>query len=219
MQITKYCYNEKQLYKISQRNFFDNKRSDYSFTSISLNYSTDNNAHMLIESYFSSWNTTRLLYSVPTFKHTNDKVTIHLFYFVAKSLNFKDKFIPLANSLSTIYGKEVSLVFTRIHYPYLNSSIFAQYLAHNAPSNTFMRFRNSILTYPSKFPSKLPSYICGIKIEVSGRLLTERVVPRKTKKSYQFGTASCHKIDYAKYTTKNYLGAFTIKVWISQRIT
>lgn len=115
-------------------------------------------------------------------------------------------------TLLSIYEKEVTLVFIRIHYPYLNSNIFAKYLAHNASSNTFVHFQNSILTYPSRNASKLPSNISGIKIQVSGRLLTERVIPRITKKSYQFGTASGGVVDYAKFTTKNYLGAFTIKV-------
>lgn len=161
-----------------------------------------------------------LLCSNPTYTHSSTKVTIRVFYYVSNSS--KDTFIiekgnntslsSLSNSLEALYNKDVSLVLTRIHYPYLNGYIFAQYLAHNAPTNTFVHFQNSILTYPSRNASKLPAYISGIKIEVSGRLLTERMIPRITRKSYQSGTAAGGIVDYAKFTTKNYLGAFTIKV-------
>lgn len=161
-----------------------------------------------------------MLCSNPTYTHSSTKVTIRVFYYISRLskqtfIIEKDKnasLSSLSDYLGSLYDKEVSLVFTRIHYPYLNSYIFAQYLAHNAPSNTFVHFQNSILTYPSRNASKLPSYISGIKIEVSGRLLTQAVIPRVTKKSYQFGTAARGVVDYAKFTTKNYLGAFTIKV-------
>lgn len=184
----------------------------------------DTTASALIQSYFYSIrnNARSVLHSTPTYSHTSTKVTIHVFYFSAIKNNFtKEKYdqemlssismSSLSTCLASIYNKEVALVLTRIHYPYLNSTIFAKYLAHNAPSNTFVHFKNSILTYPSRNASKLPSYISGIKIELSGRLLTERVVPRKTKKISLFGSFT-GPVDYAKYTTKNELGAFTIKV-------
>jgi hypothetical protein len=190
--------------------------------------SKDTTASALIQSYFFSMNNNSnvesLLHSTPTYSHTSSKVTIHVFYFSGKknnNNNSKEKFAPkvlssitmssLSNSLAAIYKKEVSLVITRIHYPYLNSSIFAKYLAHNAPSNTFVHFKNSILTYPSRNASRLPAYISGIKIELAGRLLTERLVPRITKKISLFGSFS-GPVDYAKYTTKNELGAFTLKI-------
>lgn len=192
----------------------------------------DVTASSLINSYvFSMGKAARvngLLCSKPMYSHTNNKVTIKVFYYVSSlSKNTfifsKGNTIPpegssLSNSLGSLYNKEVSLVFTRIHYPYFNSFIFAQYLAHNASSNTFVHFQDSILTYPSRNASELPAHISGIKIEVAGRLLTEAVVPRVTKKSYQFGTAAGGVVDYAKFTTKNYLGAFTIKVWIMQKV-
>lgn len=202
---------------------------------ISSNTSTilnkDATASSLIQSYIFSMvkaaRVTGLLCSKPIYSHNNNKVTIQVFYYVSSLSN--DTFIftkdnnttslsTLSDSLRSLYSKEISLVFIRIHYPYLNSYIFAQYLAHNASSNTFVHFQDSILSYPSRNASELPAYISGIKIEVSGRLLTEAVVPRITKKVRQFGTAAGGIVDYAKFTTKNYLGAFTIKVWIMQRV-
>lgn len=178
-------------------------------------------ASSLINSYFYSIrnNESSLLYSSPTYSITNSKVTIHIFYYVNFAKDFKGsgeampaaKISSLSNSLAFLYKKEISLVITRIYYPYLNSSIFSKYLAHNAPSNTFIHFKDSILTYPSRNASKLPFFINGIKIELSGRLLTEAVVPRITRKTTVFGSFS-GAVDYAKYTTKNELGTFTIKV-------
>lgn len=191
----------------------------------------DKNASSLLQSsIFSMVNATQglgLLCGNPIYTHSTTKVTIKVFYYITSlskdnvSMLGKSKnafLSSLSDSLSSVYNKEVSLVFIRIHYPYLNSHIFAQYLVHNASTNTFVHFQDSILTYPSRNASELPAHISGIKIEVAGRLLTEAVIPRITKKSYQFGTTTGGVVDYAAFTTKNYLGAFTVKVWIMQRV-
>jgi hypothetical protein len=97
----------------------------------------------------------------------------------------------------------------------MNSHILAQYLIHNAPSNTFINFQDIILTYPSRNNSNLLSHISGIKIELSGRLITERVIPRISKKTSLVGNFQKGKntmIDYSKFTSKNELGAFTLKI-------
>lgn len=208
-------------------------------------------ATSLITSYFSGQ---PCLISKPTFTYTSDTVTIQVFYYmpnVQNSLNHKDagkassslsnkitdldtdSLTSLSTCLAHLYQKEVKLQVTRLHYPYMNSNILAQYLCHNAPSNTFINFQEAILTYPSLNASNLPSYINGIKIRLAGRLVTEPLVPRMTtknsvraKRSFtnctNASTFTLDKhvmkqsamIDYAKYTYKNELGAFTIKVWI-----
>lgn len=201
-----------------------NKSKGYSFVlsrSCAIT-SMDTIASSLIESYFFSINNNiaSLLWSNATYSHNANKVTIHMFYYSKNNPNTekstqeslsKTQVSSLSSSLASLYRKEVSLVLTRIHYPYLNSSIFSKYLAYNAPSNTFVHFQDSILSYPSRNASELPSYITGIKIQLAGRLLTEPVVPRITKKVALFGSFS-GMVDYAKYTTKNELGTFTIKV-------
>jgi hypothetical protein len=184
----------------------------------STNCAKENSGSFLIQSYILGIKNSSLLCSKPKYIYTSTKVTVQVFYYVSRRVEdtFETKgtqsLFSLSDSLVAIYGKEVSLVFTRIHYPYLNSYIFAQYLAHNAPSNTFVHFQKSILRYPSRNASKLPASICGIKIEVAGRLVTQAVVPRITKKSFQSGSAAGALVDYSKFTTKNFLGSFTIKV-------
>lgn len=185
-----------------------------------------NICNTIIQSYFS--NTQKYCFiSKPTFSSTAKKITIQLFYYmpstIQQQLN-KDSLSGLSTTLAQLFKKEVNLVFIRVYYPYLNSSILAQYLAHNAPSNTFIDFQEAILTYPSIHRTNLPAYISGIKIQVSGRLVTETVIPRVTVKSTLIGsfkTNIMHQhttlIDYSKFVTKNELGAFTIKVWICQQ--
>ena len=134
---------------------------------------------------------------------------------------FHNNFSELSSTLAQLYQKEVNVIATRLYYPYLNSDILSQYLAYNAPSNTFMDFQEAILTNPSLHKMDLPAHVSGIKVQVSGRLVTETVIPRITVKSCligSFGSSNTTQIiDYSKFTTKNELGAFTVKVWICQR--
>lgn len=163
----------------------------------------------IIESYFSG----AILLSNPTFDEKSEELTISLFYYT-NSYNFSKKGIEvLTNKIAQFTNKKVSIVLTRVHYPYMNSAILAKFLAHNAPANTFVHFHNAILKYPKFVGTSLPSHISGIRIQVSGRLVTERVIPRVTTNSSVFGSLSnADYIDYTHYTTKNYLGTFTIKV-------
>ena len=58
-------------------------------------------------------------------------------------------------------------------------------------------------------------------MQVSGRLQSERNRPRFTVQTAQIGSFVNDKrslIDMSSFSTKNAKGAFTIKVWISQRV-
>ena len=180
--------------------------------------------------------TSYFIISKPNFSHTNSKVTIQFFYYTASNGknssnneltagSFRKNFSELSTTLAQLFQKEVNVIATRLYYPYLNSDILSQYLAYNAPSNTFMDFQEAILTNPSLHKTNLPAHISGIKVQVSGRLVTETVIPRITVKSCLIGSFQTYGgannitqiIDYSKFTTKNELGAFTVKVWICQR--
>ena len=161
--------------------------------------------------------------SKPNFSYTNSKTSFH-----NEVGSFRKNFSDLSITLAQLYQKEVNVISTRLYYPYLNSDILCQYLAYNAPSNTFMDFQEAILTSPSLHKTNLPAHIHGIKVQLSGRLVTETVIPRITVKSCLIGSFQTQGatnntvlsqacIDYSKFTTKNELGAFTVKVWICQR--
>ena len=192
-----------------------------------------------------------ILISNPRFYHSNNKVVVNIFYYVNVGRNMNNdnnmesnKVLPLANVLSVLFGKEVHINITRVYYPYMNSIILAQYLVKNAPTNTFLHISEAIVSYPSLSPNTygkegeedsfvLPSYITDIRLELSGRLVTEQQVPRVTKKSSRVSNSNVNAgssleesgissesmnntvVDYAKYTHKNQLGSFTMKVWIT----
>lgn len=159
-----------------------------------------------------------------------------------------DIIIPLSDTLANVFEKQINFKLIRIHYPYMNSEILAKYLISNASTNTFLHFSEAILTYPSLSPDTygninkegsyiLPAYITSIRLELSGRLMTEQVVPRLTKKSLRISNPNSNSAstlneagiesnsinnmitDYAKYSVKNELGSFTLKVWINCIIT
>jgi len=61
----------------------------------------------------------------------------------------------------------------------------------------------------------LPAFLSGMKIRIAGRLLTQRVVPRKTVKTTVRGALATGKVNYsemARITKKNKRGAFSITV-------
>lgn len=183
------------------------------------------------------------LASKPVFSVSGDKVVINVFYYLAsagsreKALN-NSSINSLGQVLSKLFKQPVELRFVRLHYPYLDSYILAQYIAINTTKYNFTRIQRAIfgaLQFPVLKASELedttiglaaPSYITGMKIRISGRLTTQRSVPRQTVQTAQVGSFSSSHIpsnskasgiiSSASFSTKNQKGAFTVKVWISQ---
>lgn len=69
--------------------------------------------------------------------------------------------------------------------------------------------------------STLPSQLTGMKLELAGRLTTQRSIPRKTVENKSIGLFSSFpssqlvengKLDLSRYESKNKIGAYTIKV-------
>lgn len=200
-----------------------------------------------------------IIISKPNINHTNNNVNININYYIHTNNNIKNKdnynisennnkIINLSKVLSSIYNKSVNISITRVHYPYLNSNILAKYLAINSNTNTFQHFVESIITYPNLSPTgynsiynddnyTLPSFITDITIQLSGRLVTEKVIPRVTNKISRMSTDQVSLgtklkqygynensernifVDKSSFTNKNHLGTFTIKVVISSIIT
>ena len=124
---------------------------------------------------------------------------------------------------------EIRLI--RLEYPYLDSTVLAKYLAHNANKYNFTQLQKGVLNHinllsgedatltnlKNKKNSFLPlSFITGVKLETAGRLTTQRSVPRKTVDNTHSGSFKIsphlgYSISNYQYTSKNKLGAFTIK--------
>ena len=65
----------------------------------------------------------------------------------------------------------------------------------------------------------IPAYISGLYIHIGGRLLKERIVPKRTTKKFEKGAIATGKINFldsARITKKNKKGAFTIKIAYAQ---
>ena len=183
------------------------------------------------------------LASKPSFTSTgeaagnNGQVVINMFYYAPKDKALSDSAInSVGKVLSKLFNARVELRLVRLHYPYLNSYILAQYIAINTAKYNFTRIisrlwganiifsapvhssrqsrKDNLLAVTSN--SAPTSYIKGVKVKVSGRLVTQRSVPRKTVETAQIGTFSNSLLsDSASFTSKNKKGAFTVKVWIS----
>jgi Mitochondrial ribosomal protein (VAR1) len=191
---------------------------------------------------FNSFISMNSLISKPVFEITSEKVIIHLFFYLFKQNNNKqtyksNTFINLNRNklnllciiLNNLFNKPVTLELNRLYYPYFDSNIFVNFLA-NIINNIQIRyifnkfFNKAIIKNPFKLNSKLivkkfPSLLSGINIKIAGRLLTHKIVPRKTITTVRRGALARVKINYldtARYTNKNKRGAFSITITTGQ---
>ena len=203
----------------------------------------------------------KILISNPVFHHSTNEVQITLFYyyndenpqvqdFVQHHYLKESKLLEVSKSLSSIlFKKKVNLNLIRLRYPYMNSRILAQYLCGKTDKNKFSQLCDALVSKSSvkvglfgtvgEESEKyiLPSYIDSIRLELSGRIGSERVVPRMTKQVYRMDSPNTNSgislqmsnvsadslknkvVDYGHYTAKNHLGSFTLKVWITSLVT
>lgn len=198
-------------------------------------------ATQLIAHFFSP---IRALASKPVFSLVptslgQGKVVINLFYYIAnRNQALSNSTInSLGELLSKLFKRPVELRLVRVYYPYMNSYILAQYVAINTSRYNFTRITRAIFgalqvvnprtlftSDVTNSATSLPAYITGVKIRLSGRLATQRSVPRQTVQEAQVGSFSDPAVggkekavvEMASFTSKNKKGAFTVKVWISQ---
>ena len=181
----------------------------------------------------------------PQIKESPGKLEIDLFYFIPNHSNATQLCSNRLNkSLETILkhifylldvnNKPIELRLTRLYYPYLESKILAQYISYNTQRKTIIRiFKNLInksgllITNNNKINSsdqlctKQLTYLKGLKVQLNGRILSQRRIPRKTVLNYSIGSyARNQRLSVIRnnnqYTSKNKKGSFTIKVWLNQ---
>jgi hypothetical protein len=142
---------------------------------------------------------------------------------LTKKIN-KIKLYIISKILRKFFKKSVELEIVRLHYPYYNTNIFVNLLGKMVNKIKLRRilrrfFNNAKIFNPTKMitnkVSKIPSFISGVKIKIAGRLLTQRVIPRKTVKTISKGSLARGKLIFlekARFTNKNKRGAFSITV-------
>ena len=219
--LSKYYLSSKGLTSTLGHNFSSEKQNQ-------LMLNATRTTIKLVAHFFSAING---LASKPVFTIKHHSVIVHVFYYIpvaGQALN-NNTVNNLGDVLSTLFKRPVELRFIKLHYPYLNSYILAQYIASNTENYKLPQIVRRVFSYvgPVKntqfietLASVLPSHIVGIKVRVSGRLVKERSRPRETVQTAEIGSFSktnLSLVDKASFTTKNKKGAFTIKVWISQQ--
>lgn len=140
----------------------------------------------------------------------------------------KDKLQLLVKILNYFFKKPVELELVRLYTPFSDSKILVQILALVMNRIKFNKIKKRVLkgTFsktPNKWKTKKifsldPSFLSGIKIKIAGRLLTHRVIPRKTVKLIHKGILARSRVisnDTARFTNKNKRGAYSITVSIT----
>jgi hypothetical protein len=233
----------KYLEKLSINSINYVKYIDYK--NINTNYlSIRRSSTNLYDLLFNSFLSMNSLISKPVFEITNEKVKIHLFMYLFlnknNKININNSFTKLnklkldilCKILSDIFKKPVQLELVRLYYPYFDSNIFVNLLSkiiNIIQLRVIMKrfFKKAIIKNPIKISNnnliiKIPSLLSGIKIRIGGRLLTQRIIPRKTVKTIRKGTLAKGKINFldeARYTNKNKRGAYTLVVSIGHYLT
>jgi hypothetical protein len=203
-----------------------------------INNSIKNNIYEFLYRSFISMSS---LISKPVYVSTPDKIVIQLFYLLLKKKTIKNnnkksililenskKLKIICNILTRFFSKPIELVLIRLYYPYYNSNILVNLFGifiNKIKLRRIVKFfiGKAIKNKLSKFIKKksLPSDLTGIKIRVAGRLLTQRVVPRKTVKIINRGAlARCKAmfVETARFTNKNKRGAFSITISIGHKL-
>lgn len=190
----------------------------------------------MIKSFFAS---TKALAGKPSYKVLNSSgtVVVTIPYFMPSSVPVlaESKINALGIAITRLFNvpgraqPTVELRLVRLRYPYLDSSILAQYVAVNAGKYNFLRMQKMMF---NKVPATargatqtcqplavevLPSQMTGVKVELAGRLTTQRSIPRKTVENGHVGSFTVNNtlkssLDFSQYASKNKLNAFTIKV-------
>lgn len=212
-------------------------------------FDKSNNTHILfmqrqatsiIKSFFIKYDA---LIGKPRFIIKTDKIIVQIYYYNKNKIIENANLNILGKSLTRCWGRNVELRLIGLNYAVLDSSIFTQYLSVNSKKYSFNQlfnmiksklptivedklFQQSLSKNSSKDLSSIisdnfyiKSRITGLRIKLSGRLITQPSRPRQTTNVNRLGSSAkglYGSTDFSKYTSKNKLGAFTMKVWINQ---
>lgn len=152
---------------------------------------------------------------------TSNKLVVQVPYFMPKGALTEAKINALGMAIARLLPEPgaVELRLIRLRYPYLDSAVLGQYLSMNAGKYNFARmqkmiFRKAATIQPNSVitaKDALPTLLTGVKLELAGRLTTQRSIPRKTVENQHKGSFTAHT-SFSQYASKNKLGSYTMKV-------
>jgi len=135
--------------------------------------------------------------------------------------------------LSKLFGKNVKLQLVRLYNPFKDSKILAQLIGLNGKDYKFykiedMLFSRAVINKKLNRNSNLIEFtqmatiLNGIKIRLAGRLITQNIVPKNTVTFVErggFAKGHNNLSDCSTFTAKNKLGTYSVKVWLSHKVT
>ncbi len=187
-------------------------------------------------------------YHIPVI--SNKMIRRHMWKFdqiPAKSAkNLKLELQKLILIISNLLKFKVELQLNNLKYPYHDSTILSKFIALNTNKKRFLAIMRIIIKKASiitntlrprknnkdyfnvaagpvilNIHNSIPAVLTGLKVKISGRLITERVIPKKTVSKIEkggFKKSNNNIVDYAIYTNKNKRGSYSVKVWTTSRI-
>jgi len=164
------------------------------------------------------------LISKPVYIITPNKIVIQFYYFLLKGgfiLKNNNKLKIICNILTRFFKKPIELDLVRLYYPYYNSNIFVNLFSIFINKIKLRRIVNKFIRKAIKSKFDIPSELTGMKIKVAGRLLTQRIVPRKTVKVVTSGSLARNKtmlVETSRFTNKNKRGAFSLTITIGHKL-
>jgi len=150
---------------------------------------------------------------------------------------YYNKFTILFKLLSSYFKKPIEFNLIRLHKADYDSNILAKLFflilkrknIKNAIRKIYFKNKigmiiegkdiNLIAPKKKKLAKYIPAYISGLYVHIGGRLLREKIVPKKTTKKFEKGAIATGKVNFldtAKISKKNKKGAFTIKIAFAQ---
>jgi ribosomal protein S3 len=135
--------------------------------------------------------------------------------------------------LSKLFCKNVKLQLVRLYNPFKDSKILAQLIGLNGKDYKFykiedMLFSRAVINKKLNRNSNLIEFtqmatiLNGIKIRLAGRLITQNIVPKNTVTFVErggFAKGHNNLSDCSTFTAKNKLGTYSVKVWLSHKVT
>lgn len=157
--------------------------------------------------------------------HIKNRVKLNKLVKISLIKMYPKKFEIICNVLSKFLQKKIELNLIRLHYPFYDSHILANYLALIINKIKFVRltrkiYKRAIIKRLSKLFIRnkyniIPSFLTGLKMKVAGRLMNYKVIPRKTIKFRERGSSSIGTVNYTSFSRingKNRRGAYSITI-------
>ena len=210
------------------------------YKNIVYNFNSNKKQFKLNSILENSFYSMKSLIGTPVYEITPNKLIINLFYYLKKrnnnfsrGHNFSVSRIKqlqhLCVNLSKKINKPIELDLIKLHHPTLDSQISANAIGIIANklrkpfrviASKFFRF--SRIKNPTliknifrKTNSNNLSFITGIRLKLGGRLITQKVIPRRSSKTIQKGNLNRCNTDIvttSRFTAKSKRGAFSITV-------